>query len=435
MHAYLLLLLFVLPFPARADVLALKAQTFREQLYARHLAPQGFVLYRVDLRTIDERLLTGEYPAYADTPTFTGIWAAAACSRAASTHGQQRELALQDARTALRGLVFLMDVTGVPGLMARSARRGPVPSDEPRRRWFAGGPGYEGWAWRGDVSMDQYANGLVPAVSLCHALFPEQTRHLIRSAAEHLLAHDMQLMDPDGRRTEYGDLGPRSGWGFNGLAMLTGWGVFALAAELDGDPRFEAQRDLLRDQRDVVSRGARRTNLRVMGITNTSNDLMAFQLFRALVPLARRTDDPALEDLLEGLRHAERRVRPYQNAYLDLVHCELLPDACRASVLDRVEALLEAFPSDKRKLPRPGLDEVPRRLLPGRKWKRQARHRVPIELRSVTSFEWKSSSFRVDSRVAPDIEYTGLDFIVAWWLWEELTQGPRALRSGATRVP
>ena len=58
--------------------------------------------------------------------------------------------------------------------MARCARRGPVPEPTGKRRWFPGGPGHEGWAWRGDVSHDQYANGLLPAVGLCRELFPER---------------------------------------------------------------------------------------------------------------------------------------------------------------------------------------------------------------------------------------------------------------------
>ena len=60
---------------------------------------------------------------------------------------------------------------------------------------------------------------------------------------------------------------------------------------------------------------------------------------------------------------------------------------------------------------------LPRRLVPGRKWKRLARELVPIELRPVSSFEWKSSPYRVQADSNPNTEYTGLHYLVAWWLY------------------
>ena len=192
--------------------------------------------------------------------------------------------------------------------------------------------------------------------------------------------------------------------------------MFALAADQDSDPRWAARRDTLRDRHRVVKR-AKRTNLRILGITNTSNDLMAWNLYRALVPLARHAQDAALEDLLEGMRRTRRRTLPYGNSYFALVYCELTPADCDAAELARVRAVLEAFPSDKRKLAKPGLEDVPRRWLPGRKFERLARAPVPIELRPVTSFEWKSTPYRTRPRVDPETEYSGLDYLVAYWLY------------------
>ena len=42
--------------------------------------------------------------------------------------------------------------------------------------------------------------------------------------------------------------------------------------------------------------------------------------------------------------------------------------------------------------------------------------RGPIELRRVSSFEWKSSPYRLDSVPEPDEVYTGLDYLAAYWL-------------------
>ena len=80
---------------------------------------------------------------------------------------------------------------------------------------------------------------------------------------------------------------------------------------------------------------------------------------------------------------------------------------------------------------------LPRRWLPGRKGRRLARDLVPIELRRPSSFEWKSSPYRLgrslpkdaDLRALPRIEYTGLDYLAAYWLLRAVDTAPaRAAR-------
>jgi hypothetical protein len=170
----------------------------------------------------------------------------------------------------------------------------------------------------------------------------------------------------------------------------------------------------------VVAR-ARFTNVRLFGVTNLSNDLMAFDLYRVLLPLARETKDPAYADLRAGLWRSWLRVRPDGNAYFALVFCSLDPAGCDASTLAETRRALAEFPLEKRKVaPAAELAELPRRLMPGRKWKELARDVVPMRLRPASSFEWKSSPYRVTQEVQPQIEYTGIDYLVAYWLYEEV---------------
>jgi hypothetical protein len=402
------------------DALAAKAGEFRARIHARHLAPEGVLLYRVELDTIASDLATGAYPELADGPTFTGLFAGAACARAESTSGAQREEALADAALALSGIELQMRVTGSQGLLARTVRRAP-PDAHTRGEWHEGRGAYAGWYWRGDVSLDQYANGLVSAIGLCRRLFPERAHALAVDAASHLIANDFRVTDPDGERTRYGDLSWRSGLGWNSIAQLTGYTIVSLAAALAPDqPRFLEWRDRLRDRYRVVAR-AGLTNLRVLGITSHSNDLMAFNLYRVLLPLARETGDPAEADVRYGLYRGWLRVRDYQSAYFDLVFCSLEPESCDLAWLARARAQLATFPLEKRNLgSSPEALSIPTRLVPGRKWKRLARELVPIELRPVSSFEWKSSPYRVEGHASPNTEYTGLDYLVAFWLYESV---------------
>lgn len=397
--------------------LAEKARVFRAAIADHHLAQEGFLLYAVDLATVRDELAQGTYPALGDTPTYTGLLAATHCARADVDTGPDRAEALADADRVLAGLEALMRVTGRRGLLARGMQRTRPPEDsQPDSRWFAGGPGYEAYVWRGDVSRDQYANGLLPALAACRRHFPERVRALAVDVAELLLETDMRLVDPDGRVTRYGELGPSAGYGFNSIAKLTGYAVFALAAEADPDPRFAAKRDALRDRDRVVATSGI-SNIRVLGMTSFSNELMAWNLYRVLVPLARRTRDPALADLEYGMARSWLRVRPDGNAYFALLHCQLAPDACEPADMESARQLLLRFPLEKRRLPpSPALEALPRAFLPSRKLRRQARDPVPIELRPAETFEWKSSPYRLDAATQPGVEYTGLDYLAAYWL-------------------
>src|SRR5262249_2725277 len=102
---------------AAADELASKADEFRSALHARHLSREGLVLYNVHLPAIAHQIASGAYPAAADGPTFNGLLAGAACARAESSSGAERDRALGEASAALSGLEILMDVTGIRGLM------------------------------------------------------------------------------------------------------------------------------------------------------------------------------------------------------------------------------------------------------------------------------------------------------------------------------
>ncbi len=398
-----------------------KAQAFRAAIVDRHLAAEGFLLYSIDLDVIRDQLARGTYPALGDTPTYTGLLAASFCARADVETGEGRAQAIADASRALGGLEALSLVTGHPGLMARGMQREPRPEGlPPGNRWFDGGPGFADYVWRGDVSMDQYSNGLLPALSACRTYFPERVRALVRGVAEMLLETRMRLIDPDGRVTKYGEVGPAAGFGLNPIAKLTGYAVFALAAELDPDPRFAAQRDALRDRYRVVATSTI-SNIRILGLTSYSNDLMAWDLYRVLVPLARRTHDPALPDLEHGMQRSWLRVRRDHNAYFAVLFCRLEPKSCTKEMLANVRDMLLRFPLEKRRLaPPPALLDLPRAFLPSRKLQAETRDPVPIELRPAENFEWKSSPYRLGGVTAPTSEYTGVDYLSAYWLYRGL---------------
>lgn len=400
------------PASSPEGILEQKAAAFQEALLDRHLSKEGIVLYRVDLATVRSDLENGTYPNLADAPTFTGQLAAAACTRATQREDPAAELAL--AERALDGLAVLMHVTGKPGLFARSLRRDAGRDiEELRGEWHAATAPFENFIFRSDASADQYANGILPAIAECSGLFPQRTRDMITAIADHLSSNEMHLIDVDGKRTRYGDLSPSSSFGFNSIFKLTGYAVFVLAARLDANPRWVRQRNNLRDVAKIPNK-SKRTNLRFLGITNSSNDLMAWNLYRVLVPIARADADPALEELLDGMRRAWKRVASDRTAYFDAAYCSLEPDRCTKELLARAHDQLARFPLDKTlRGSAPELEDWPRRWIPGRKFRRLSREVVPIELRAPSSFEWKSSPYRLKRAPFPGYEYTGVDYLAA----------------------
>ncbi len=410
-----------------AGPLDAKQRIFRAALFDRHLSSEGVVLYRMRLSRARDDLANGRYPSLADSPTFTGIFAAASCARA-RVDGEQ-EQGLDDARRALAGLRLLMDVTGRRGLLARAIRRDAgLDLREVRgaESWHPGGPGFERYVFRGDVSQDQYANGLLFAVASCQELLPEESRRLVTDFAAHLLEHDLHIVDVDGRTTRYGNLGPFSALGWNAVALLTSYAAFALADHLEPGQAWGRKRAELRDRWRMVAR-SRLTNLRVLGITNPSNDMMTLHLLYAMLPLARATRDPAAVDLRHTLHRVWLRVREDRNPYFAALACHAEPPSCDQRALADGIALLERFPPDKTRHPLdPALASLPRWPIPGRKGLPLAREVVPIELRPPSSFEWKSSPYRLTGTVDTDIEYTGVDFLAAYWLYRAL---PAAIRS------
>jgi len=124
------------------------------------------------------------------------------------------------------------------------------------------------------------------------------------------------------------------------------------------------------------------------------------------------------------MHRAWLRVRPDGNAYFALALCAIEPASCDPVAARAAQSLLERFPENKRQHELdPGLADIPRWPLPGRKFARIARVIVPIELRPPSSFEWKSSPYRLEGGTNPSTQYTGLDFLAAYWLWVAHTSG------------
>ncbi len=383
------------------DPAALAARAARgEELMARRfLSPEGMVIY-AQSRVRPPDLRRGPYGDLSDTACWTGYYAGAEALRLAATGDAAARRRLD---RALAGLEFLARVTGVPGLLARSADRNLAVPERARRGGIWRPGAVPGTVYRGDVSKDQVAGVLFGlGCVLARVEDPDLRNRAGRLAAEiasRLEADGLALRDRDGKVTKHGDLSPR----YLGIPLAVNAAIVLAAFRLSaagGGPAAHARR-----YRELVDRGWARAasfaKVRVLGKTNRNNDHMATA---CLYPLALLERDPAVRELyVRGLLRVAAGVRGEGNS--------LFLGYAMAVAGPREDLLLEAWGSLARL---PVVKESRPVDLRGR-----VRGVVPMEMRPYTVFIWRSDPYVLRwgprGRKEPK-RYAPVDYLAAYWL-------------------
>eukprot|EP00043_Microstomoeca_roanoka_P019783 m.229726 g.229726 ORF g.229726 m.229726 type:complete len:770 (-) comp17056_c4_seq1:240-2549(-) len=142
-----------------------------------------------------------------------GLWTsllvvAEAYKYALSPNDQQHDRV----RQVFDGMKLLVDITGVPGLMGRSAvsPSEPIPSGGV---WHnSTNPNYSGWLWKGDASSDEVVGHMFayPAVvaSMPNTTEAEEALSLLEDIVSGIIRHGYLLIDVTGNHTEWGVWAP-----------------------------------------------------------------------------------------------------------------------------------------------------------------------------------------------------------------------------------
>ena len=173
---------------------------------------------------------------------WTAIYAAAECFRYAVTESPE---ALANARKSIEAILFLEEVAGRRGFPARSyIRKGdPMPRGG-EWHWTADGQYY----WKGDTSSDEIV-GHFFIFSIAYDLLPdpELKRRIAETATRimnHIIDHDYNLVDLDGKPTLWGYWGPQrlqqepDERALNSLQLLS---FLKTTAHITGQPRYETE--------------------------------------------------------------------------------------------------------------------------------------------------------------------------------------------------
>lgn len=249
---------------------------------------------------------------------WTSMYGAGECFAYGATRNPQ---AKERARQAFEALRFLQKVTqGGPhsppkGFVARTVRSVELPDPNQGQeahdrsgvahdsawkiyqpRWPKSADGK--WYWKSDTSSDELDGHYFfysVYFDLCADTDAEKARvrEVVQDLTDHLLSHDFNLIDHDGRPTRWGVFSPRSlnqdpqWWPERGLNSLSILSYLAVAAHVTGDPRFENA------QNELVERHGYAHNLmfsklqRGPGSGNQSDDEMAFMSYYNLLRHAR----------------------------------------------------------------------------------------------------------------------------------------------------
>src|SRR5437667_3101799 len=188
----------------RPMTLADKAKYFDERIEQRHVR-HGLVA-NSHLRVLGD-LSSNERFSNDNDGLWTAIYLGAQAFRYAVTHEPD---ARAQARRALQALMRLEEITGVPGLPARSF----VSAEEPLPKSGQWHPTPEGkWHWKGDTSSDELVGHYFAYASYFDLLADDEEKEVIRKVVsritDYLIKNDYDLIDVTGKPTRWGEYSER----------------------------------------------------------------------------------------------------------------------------------------------------------------------------------------------------------------------------------
>jgi hypothetical protein len=150
------------------------------------------------------------------------------------------------------------------------------------------------WYWKSDTSSDEldghyFFYALYYDLVAQNAAEKERVASHVKALTDHLIAHDFQLVDHDGRPTRWARYSPKElnfdqNWfverGLNSLSMLS---YLAVTAHITGDARYREIADTLINQHSYLQNMMNMKYQRGIGTGNQSDDEMAIMCYYSLI--------------------------------------------------------------------------------------------------------------------------------------------------------
>jgi len=223
-----------------------------------------------------------------------GLWTSLYVAAEAFRYGATGDpAARRNAWESLQALMFLEEVTGIPGFAARSFV--PREEGEPGRRY--GGewhPSADGrWWWKGDTSSDEVDGHYFAYAVYYDAAATDdekrQIRPVVARITDHILDHGYYYVGPSGKHTTWGVWAPEQlnrnlKWvaerGLNSLELLS---HLKVAEVITGRPRYATAARELIDKHGYAMNTIFQKIERPVDEINHSDDELAFVAYYPLL--------------------------------------------------------------------------------------------------------------------------------------------------------
>lgn len=350
---------------------------------------------------------------------WTSTYLAASCFRYAVTGSDE---ARKNAIRTFEAIEKLETVTGIPGLPARSYARSTdavTQSRSPHPKIWRPSPDKE-WQWLDDCSSDEVVGHLF-AVSIFYDLVADRemkkrVESQVRRILDHIIEHDFQLIDYDGKPTRWGVWQPDSinhskYWAYEkGLYSLEILSFLQAGLHITGDQRYEKVYRQLIEQHHYAQNAVQ---AKIYGPYENgfSDDILTYFPYYLLARYAR--EDPYWHYYQKSIERTWAVCQPDRMPTWNIIASIALQKNCD---LDIAAEELELFPLDliDWNMTNSHRWDLVENDLVGRGQQRQATRPIPTPEARI--FRWNTNPYQFDSGANGTREVTGTYFLLSYWM-------------------
>jgi hypothetical protein len=397
----------------RPMTLADKAQYFDARIEQRHIR-HGLVASS-HLRVAGD-VSSNQTVSSDNDGLWTAIYLGAQAYRYAVTRDPD---ARAKAQRALKALMRLEEITGVPGLPARSF----ISTNEARPRDGQWHPTPDGqWIWKGDTSSDELVGHYFAYAAYFDLVADESEKDAIRNVVsritDHLIGHDYDLIDVTGKPTRWGEWSERffrteEGKYEAALRSLELLSFLKTAHHITGAKRHaDAYQD--RIQRGYAGHVPHYRRWPGGGEINFSDDELAYLSDQ---PLLKYEKDPRLRKVyLDGLRFTWSQVRSDMNPLWNYISVASGAGRMARAIREESQRTLERIPMDMIEwtVRNSHRIDVQFQKADDRHGSRQLTEALAPDERPVE--KWNSNPYRPDGGAGGNGEDDGAYFLLPYWM-------------------
>ncbi len=391
-----------------------KSRTFVERVQKRH---NRWGLTADSNLKIPGDLNSNQMVSSDNDGLWTAMYVAAECFRYKVTGEKD---ARENARVGMNALMRLEEISGNPGFPARSFIKVGVDVQPKDGEWHDTPDKL--WRWKGDTSSDEIV-GHYFIYPLYFDLVADESEKpkligVIDRITNHILDHNYQLVDLDGKRTMWGFWGPDQIWddpdevGLRALHILA---HLRVAMHMTMNPTYRAKyetayNDLIKNHKYHLL--TRNQKVMVPGHINHSDDELAFLSY---FPLLQYETDPELRKVYQySLERSWLIEKPERNPLWNFIYAV----GCEAKDFDKENSVrtLQEIPMDLIQWTVKNSDrlDVPMDPMSDRFKKAQALIVLPYD--ELPMSKWNGNPYNVDGGNGGRSEDDGAYFLLPYWM-------------------